>query len=125
MLKPRKELGGALLVYSKQVQILPVGNHNDFNQYCSFKVGKEKNHLYLPNTVYSLPGSSKDNDDKLKELIKIVETNSVLLRDFNIPGVDWRRRMGEVMWREIVEVVQEEGMEQLIEFPTHIKSYIL
>ncbi len=29
------------------------------------------------------------------------------------------------MWREIVEVVQEEGMEQLIEFPTHIKSYIL
>jgi hypothetical protein len=31
----------------------------------------------------------------------------------------------EAKWREIVEVVQEQGMEQLVEFPIHIKGNIL
>ncbi len=43
----------------------------------------------------------------------------------NMPGVDWRRRTTEAKWREIVEAVQEKGMEQLMEFGFPIQGNIL
>jgi hypothetical protein len=80
-------VGGGLLVYSKELQILPIDNYNYFNQHCSFKVGKEQNQLNVM-LVYRPPGIKRDSDDKLRELIRVAEKNSQFIGD-QYAGVNW------------------------------------
>ena len=64
----------------------------DYIQYVNFDVispaGGSKNnlHLYL---VYRSPNSPQANNEKLHDLIKSIPDNSIILGDFNMPGVNW------------------------------------
>ncbi len=97
----RKGVGGGLLVYYQNLQILPVDNYNNFNQHCSFKVGKGQNQFSIM-LMYRPPGSQKDDDDKLRELFHVAERNLIFIGDFNMPGVNWDRWTAEARWRELM-----------------------
>jgi hypothetical protein len=75
--------------------------------------------------VYRPPGSDKENDDKLCDLIRFAEKDTILLGDFNMPGIRWKEWTSDARGREFMETVAEVGMEQLIHFPTHTKGNIL
>ena len=81
--------GGGLLVYVKKgLQILPVDNNSNFNQYVCFNVlnSNVTTHVIL---VYRPPNSSSTNTDKLCDIVKNAPKNSLIIGDINFPAIDW------------------------------------
>jgi Reverse transcriptase (RNA-dependent DNA polymerase)/Endonuclease-reverse transcriptase len=113
--------GGGLLVYSKQgLKILASDNNSQFNQFCSFEVYDTT--LYL---VYRPPNSSQQNTVFLADLIRNAAPNSILIGDFNLPGVDWETGEARPNERPVVEAVQDALMDQMVDFSTHLRGNVL
>ena len=113
------------MVYSRSgLEILSCDISNNFNQYCKFsmKNGGETYYYYL---IYRPPPSGQENLDLLCELVKSAEKNSIMIGDFNLPNIDWS--CGESTNREakFITTLQDHFMEQLVDFPTHIKGNCL
>lgn len=118
-------VGGGLLVYARMnLEILPCDNKNDFNQYCKFivRMANKDVHCYL---VYRPPGAAKSATDLLAELLLGAEQNCVILGDFNLPDIDWEECTASSRARNLLEASNERGLNQMINFPTHIKGNIL
>ncbi len=60
-----------------------------------------------------------------KKLNKIYHLAVVLIRDVNMSGVDWKKMKADIRGRTLLETVQEEGMEQMVSFNTHIRGNCL
>ena len=121
-------LGGGLLVYSRNgLKILPfkLQEDNGFHQHVCFKIitrGEPINIIL----AYRPPSSTKENFDKLLDLMRKMPRNTILIGDINVPGIDWSRNHATgARGRELLTVVQEEYLEQLVLFPTHDKGNIL
>ena len=90
----------------------------EFNQYCKFKVS-DKSECYYIYLVYRPPSTGRASKDKLCELLRATEKNSIFVGDFNLPGVNWDT--GEANGEDDI-VVQENNFSQLVDFETHIKG---
>jgi hypothetical protein len=55
----------------------------------------------------------------------MAERNTILVGDFNMPGTDWENWKINAKGKALMEAAQEEGMAQLVNFPTHTKGNIL
>jgi len=121
-------IGGGLLVYSKQdVRVLPDDRcqHSKFNQFCSFNVVTKSDNLNVI-LIYRPPSSGQDNTVELCEILRCIDKNTVIIGDFNMPGIDWTTEHSrDARGRELLETVVEEGLQQLVNFPTHIKGNTL
>ena len=96
-----------------------------FNQYSSFEVlGFEtKWTIYL---IYRPPSSSMENNTWLAELVTSCPANSVLLGDFNCPGIDWSENTAsDGKCNLILDACVERGLDQMVTFATHTKGNIL
>jgi len=116
-------IGGGLLVYNRDgLDILPGDNSAVFNQYVTFKIfiAKVTTTICL---VYRPPNST--DMDGLANLIKNAPPNSILIGDFNLPGIDWETGTATGRAREILEAAEERFFEQLVDFPTHTKGNTL
>ena len=121
-------IGGGLLVYvGPGISII---NRDDaesdsrFNQYCSFDVVglEEKWTIYL---VYRPPGSTGENNLSLAELVISCEHNSILVGDFNYPGINWSDQTADSKGKVFLDACTIRGLEQLVSTPTHIKGNTL
>jgi len=55
-----------------------------------------------------------------------VDEKTILIGDFNLPGIDWEQEKAkDARGRELLEAAMEAGMQQLVNFPTHVKGNIL
>jgi hypothetical protein len=63
--------------------------------------------------------------DRLAELIDSAGQNSIMIGDFNLPGVDWETGVARAAERKVVETVHYKLMEQMVAFNTHIKGNTL
>lgn len=120
-------VGGGLVVYSRLgLKILSVDKFEKigFNQLCAFHIVTTSGPLCVILT-YRPPSSGADNTELLCEVLKNVDTDTILIGDINMPGVDWERGRGEGAARGLVDVIQQEGLQQLVRFPTHTKGNIL
>jgi hypothetical protein len=120
-------VGGGLLVYSKLgSKILPLDNfiNNDFNQFCAFSTGTKRDSLKFV-LCYRPPNSGPDNTDKLCEILRTMPLNTIMIGDVNMPNINWETLRADRKGRALAETVEEEGLEQLVEFSTHIKGNIL
>jgi hypothetical protein len=121
-------VGGGLLVYSKQaMKILPSDKFQNsrFNQYCTFRVATTSGSLDIV-LIYRPPSSGIGNIAELCEMLRATKDNTIFIGDFNLPGVDWERgHAREAKGRELLETAVEEGLDQLVTFPTHTKGNIL
>ena len=116
-----KGRGGGLLVYSRTgIPILVHDTTSTFNQYCSFKVYDLT--VFL---IYRSPSSGVENLRALEELIVKVEKNTILIGDFNLPDLDWEKGTASGRTRKLLEVANDNMLEQLVKFPTHLKGNIL
>ena len=81
--------------------------------------------MYYFYLIYRPPSSGQENFDLLCELVDNAEKNSIMVGDFNLPNIDWSS--GEARGREakFVTVLQDNYMEQLVDFKTHIKGNCL
>jgi hypothetical protein len=113
--------GGGLLVYAKQgLKILAIDSGVDFVQHRKFLVRDITCYL-----VYRPPNGSVVNMTKLADLIRAADKNSVMIGDFNLPGVDWTTGHCRANEKQVVETIEEKLMVQVVDFPTHIKGNIL
>jgi hypothetical protein len=120
-------IGGGLLVYSKkELRILPIDKYDDkeFNQFCAFKISTTGEQLNLILT-YRPPSSPQTNSVALCEILRKMDDNTILIGDINMPGIDWTKERADAKGRELLETVMEEGLQQMVSFPTHIKGNIL
>ena len=121
-------VGGGLLVYSREgLKIVLNDKHmdNTFNQFCDFKIATGGQPLNIV-LVYRPPSAGADNTEKLCEILRKLETNTIVIGDFNLPGVVWEEREGGgAKARQLVETVEKEGLQQMVSFPTHVKGNIL
>ena len=118
-------IGGGLVVYSRNgLEVLSCDKNSDFNQYCKFmlKSDGETYHFYL---IYRPPPSGEENLDKLCDLVRSAEKNSIFVGDFNLPQIDWTNGRAEGRGARLVLAAQDNYMEQLVDFQTHIKGNCL
>ena len=122
-------IGGGILVYSKTGIVLePIPVKNDFVQFCQFKIiSKEssidKNHTFT--VLYRSPNSKETNNELLLELINDVPDNSTLIGDFNLPGINWKAGTCDKKSSPFFEATVNKGLEQMVDFPTHVKGNTL
>jgi hypothetical protein len=57
--------------------------------------------------------------------VKNISSNSILIGDFNLPGIDWVRGTATSGAREFLDVIHESFLDQLVTFHTQIKGNIL
>ena len=108
-------------MYSRTgIPILVLDTTSTFNQYCSFKVYDLT--VFL---IYRSPSSGAENLRALEELIGKVEKNTILIGDFNLPDLDWEKGTASGRTRKLLEVANDNMLEQLVKFPTHLKGNIL
>jgi hypothetical protein len=82
-------IGGGLLVYVRnRLTVLPIDKNIPVNQYCTFKFDDGMGGLNI-SLIYRSPNSAPGTMDMWTEFIQKTEKNSVILGDFNLPGIDW------------------------------------
>jgi hypothetical protein len=109
--------GGGLLTYSRDgIDILPSDKSSVFIQHSSFKV-KMNTMTTTLHLVYR-PPSSNDMAG-LVNIIKNVDPGSILIGDFNLPGIDWQNGTSDNKSKDFMEAAEEKFLEQLVDFPTH------
>jgi hypothetical protein len=102
------------------VKVLKIDHTVKFQQYCSFAINDVT--FYL---VYRSPNSPPEAMKDLEGLVKSVGRNSILIGDFNLPDIDWEAGTGARRSREFMDAAEEALLEQLVDFPTHIKGNCL
>ena len=68
----------------------------------------------------------QSNNDKLLELLDFSNSCSLFIGDFNLPSIDWKfetasKRFG----RLFLEKSETNNLQQLIDFPTHLRGNTL
>jgi Reverse transcriptase (RNA-dependent DNA polymerase)/Endonuclease-reverse transcriptase len=119
-------VGGGLLVYAKpEINILQEETRYNFIQHVNFKVLTSGDELHFT-LVYRPPRTSVESYDSMAHLIKSTTGNRILIGDFNLPGIDWEggqaRGAGP---SKVLEACEDEYLEQLVLFPTHIRGNCL
>jgi hypothetical protein len=117
--------GGGLLVYSRiGLEIFCIDSDIVFNQYCKFAVkGKLANtHFTL---IYRSPNAPREEIIQLEELLRSAEENSIVIGDFNLPGVRWEEGISAQWTAGLLEAAETRGLVQLVTFPTQVRGNIL
>jgi hypothetical protein len=120
-------IGGGLLVYSKDgVKVLSCDRYsvNNFNQFCCFKLLTSGVPLTVV-LVYRPPSAGPTNTDMLCDIVKNSGPDTLIVGDFNLPGIDWEMETADARGRELLKAAQEENFSQLVSFPTHTKGNVL
>jgi hypothetical protein len=66
-----------------------------------------------------------ENLEALAELISNTRKNTIIIGDFNLPGIDWEEGRAAGAGKRILDAATAAGMEQMVKFPTHNKGNIL
>jgi len=120
-------IGGGLLVYAKEnLRILPCDSYSksSFNQFCVFTIATNSERINII-LSYRPPSSGPTNTMELCEIIRSLRDNTIIIGDINMPGINWIEERADAKGRELMETVLEEGLQQLVSFPTHTKGNIL
>ena len=120
-------IGGGLIVYCKEgINVIPLTNGCDFNQYKTFCVKGNNcaNDVYIT-LVYRSPNSNNVNNDALCNMIKSLPKNSIVIGDFNMPHVNWSTHSCGSKFQNFLDALDEKSLDQIIDFPTHVRGNIL
>ena len=116
--------GGGILVYVDRKRCAwKVEVEGEFSQCACVKI-KGKRDLEIV-VIYRSPNSSKRNDELLCALMKKTSPNSLILGDFNFPGIRWSTGGSDAKSREFFEVLEDQYMTQHVDGPTHINGNVL
>lgn len=119
-------IGGGLLVYTRKgIVIKPDNTSNEFNQYCKFQIlfnDSQPLNVYL---IYRSPNSTAENTNLLCDIIERADNNSLIIGDFNFPGINWELHTAENKCRPFLHCVENKFLTQMVDFSSHLKGNIL
>jgi hypothetical protein len=58
-------------------------------------------------------------------MLRLADRNTLIIGDINMPGIDWKNGRADAKGRDLLDTTEEENMEQLVGFSTHIKGNVL
>ena len=116
-------IGGGIIVYIKSdLTILPNDKTEvNFNQFLSFRIQQQNKDsptdIYV---IYRSPNSNESNDMELCRLVSNLESDSVLIGDFNYPRINWTNMTADKKSKLFLDTVQDKLLYQYVDFSTHI-----
>jgi hypothetical protein len=94
-------------------------------RYSNFRITTKSTPLSFV-LAYRPPSSRQENTEELSRLLRSLDNNTLVIGDINMPDIDWREgRAGNSGKLLLLETTQEEDLQQMVSFPTHIKGNIL
>ena len=119
--------GGGLIVYVRNdVTVNSISEGNDFNQYCKFSVKlNAKCRPLFVTLIYRSPNATSENTLKLANLIEKSERNSLMIGDFNLPNLCLASMTSDAKGRPIADATSIRFLENLVDFPTHVRGNTL
>ena len=117
-------IGGGLVVYTRtglEVCRTDRFQQYEFTQFIEFEIEGKLNIIL----VYRSPNSCPENTEELSRIIRGMKSNTIIIGDFNLPGIDWEAGTAYPRGRGVLEAVAEAGAEQMVAFPTHVRGNIL
>ena len=122
-------VGAGILIYVRNgLKVFKIDDQNSFNQYCRFFISADDLSEKLNFTViYRSPNSSEANNEYLATLINSLNFNeaNIILGDFNFPNINWNIFQCDNKARSFLDVVSDQSLTQIVNFPTHCKGNIL
>ena len=118
--------GGGILVWTKSNMIaFQKANSLGFNQLCEVQVEVRQGNPLSIYAIYRSPNSVEANDEKLINFLSTVRHPSIIVGDFNFPGISWETSTSNSEGQSFLEAVQENFLIQHIDFPTQKSGNIL
>ena len=118
--------GGGVLMYARaDLRAFQKVNDSDFNQFCEIQIEIQGEDPLIIYTVYRSPNSSGGNNEKLIDLINKVKHPSILVGDFNLPGIHWETNTSNSENQDFLEATQENFLTQHIHFGTQTSGNTL
>jgi hypothetical protein len=72
------------------------------------------------------PNSAPESVGILADFVRTAQKNSVILRDFNLPGIDWQDwSSASGRGRQFLHACEEAELEQFVNFPTQVRRNTL
>ena len=121
-------IGSGLLVYQKCGFITRrIAIDSNFVQFVAFTllVNNDATNGVSFVLYYRSPNSSIQNTDNFYALLKQLNHSTLLVGDLNMPFIDWTNFLSDRRGDQMLDVVDECGLSQLIDFPTHLGGNIL
>ena len=122
-------IGGGVIVYSKDGLIIkPVPVENNFNMFVRFKIisreSKDDGDLTV-SLIYRPPRTRNENTEELLKLFQNCTENHIFIGDFNYPNINWSNVSSDRGSADLLQCSIDNGFEQLVDFPTHIRGNTL
>jgi Reverse transcriptase (RNA-dependent DNA polymerase)/Endonuclease-reverse transcriptase len=118
-------IGGGLIIYVKDKYVtVPYTNNSIFNQYTGIILKTNSRQLTFL-LIYRPPSSGSENTEELCKLISDLKRDTFIIGDFNMPGINWNAETADAKGRMLLERTAAEGLEQLVDFKTHVRGNIL
>ena len=117
--------GGGILVYTKEaLRCYEIDSPADIVQTASIQISLVDSSVDI-HVVYRSPNSSSENNAKINDFIRNVKENSILVGDFNYPGINWELMSSNSAAQDFFDVVCDKFLTQHVDFPTHISGNTL
>ena len=75
--------------------------------------------------IYRPPSARQTNTELLCQLFENPAENSIIIGDFNFPSIDWATLQTDRQRENFLTGTLNNGYEQIVDFPTHIRGNIL
>ena len=117
--------GGGILVYvAKGKCAWKEKVEGCFEQCALVKLRGRKSNLGIY-IIYRSPNSSSSNDASLCDLVKEIQGSTVIIGDFNYPGIRWTAGTSDAKSRAFYEELEDNFFIQHVDEPTHKSGNIL
>ena len=120
-----KGRGGRILVYVAKGKCVWKENvEGCFEQCALVKLRGKRNNLGIY-IIYRSQNSSSGNDASLCNLVKEIRGTSVLIVDFNYPGIRWTSGTSDAKSQAFYKELEDNYFTQYVDEPTHKSGNIL
>ena len=75
--------------------------------------------------IYKSPNSTNANNELLLEVLRDIRGPTLIVGDFNYPGIDWTSHSGPGDSQKLIDLSLDKFWEQNVTFPTHKSGNIL
>ena len=118
--------GGGILIYvHTSINACECPLSSTFNQYAGIEISTcDANSISLY-VFYRSPNSSSVNNDLLADALTSIHNSSIVIGDFNYPGINWSTLEGNAETQKIIDTTLDKFWTQYVNFSTHKSGNML
>ena len=118
--------GGGILIYvHTSINACESPLSSAFNQYAGIEISKSDANSINLYIFYRSPNSSTTNNDLLVDALASIHSSSIVIGDFNYPGINWGTLEGNTETQRLIDTTLDKFWTQYVNFPTHKSGNIL